>query len=286
MSASINLAAAAAANAFTFDGTSSTTFKCIAYRYSVDNSPEKGYTAQAVPGSSGDILLDNRRFANVEHVYQCIIYEDFDTNFAALKSFLLSRSGYCRLSDTTHTDEFYHAYYMDAIEPTVSRDRVMGKFTLVFRRKPQRWLVSGETAVDFSGLSTVNLTNPTYFYAAPFFDLYLSGLSAGAGFYIKYPCHSKTGSSTLVDNKISFNVPSGYASISHVTIDTETMVTNMISSNGTAYYYNKLAKYEIGEDVRTSLRLIPNAQTSISKGFINSAYFDSGSIVKPRWYRL
>ena len=129
---------------FIFDGVDSRSFDALVFENDTFSSPEKDYEVATVPGRSGDFLLKNRRFQNITHVYDVIIYRNFQRNYENLRAFLLSRDGYCRLEDSLHPDEFYTAYFSGQIQPEMTRDREMGKFQLTFNRKPQRWRKSGE----------------------------------------------------------------------------------------------------------------------------------------------
>lgn len=165
-----NLDLRAATEYFVYDGTPSYDFKCLVFPAEVDSAPEKQYQAEAIPGRDGDILLSSRRFSNVQHSYDCIIYEDFDYNFANLREYLLSRDGYCRLEDTIHNDEYYHAYITTVETPYIRRQRDMGKFRLTFTRKPQRYLKSGDVPISFithAYSESFTVVNPTRFPCAP-----------------------------------------------------------------------------------------------------------------------
>ena len=104
---------------FIFDGVDSRKFDCVVFEADTFSSPVKEYGVASIPGRSGDLLLSNRRFQNVQHVYDVVIYRNFAENFDALREFLLGRDGYCRLEDSIHPDEFYHAYFSESITPSV-----------------------------------------------------------------------------------------------------------------------------------------------------------------------
>ena len=187
MSIANRLAVRAATEYFIYDGTPSYDFRCLVFPRDIDSAQEKEYTPVSVPGRNGDILLSNKRFGNIIHSYDCIIYENFDINFANMRDFLLSRDGYCRLTDTFNPDEFYHAYFAESIQPTVWRDRSIGKFTLSFMRKPQRWLKSGDEWIQVYGsvngsaasywFNSGEVYNPTYNPSYPLLFLYGDTLS-------------------------------------------------------------------------------------------------------------
>ena len=137
-------------------------------------SPQRKYDKVSVPGRSGDLLFESDRFDNVEQRYPAILVDDFDTNYAAWKSFLLARKGYFRLSDTFHPDEFYLASF-NRIEPVrTSIYKKGGTFNMIFDRKPQKYLVIGERVRTFTSFPAV-VINPTEFEAYPLIRVYGSG---------------------------------------------------------------------------------------------------------------
>lgn len=170
-------------------------FKVFATNAGVYSAPARNFESISVAGRSGNLLMENNKFDNVEHQYPVAIYEDFNANFPALKSFLLSQKGYQRLSDTFYPDEFYLATFsrFDSInQPLMHGSK--GSCILVFERKPQRYLKSGEKKLTFTAAGS--LKNPTLFKALPFITVY--------------------GSGTLTINGVSLTIDTDYA---HLDID-------------------------------------------------------------------
>ena len=106
-------------------------------------------------------------------VYPAFIYTNFKVNVAGLRSFLLSRVGYKRLIDSYHPDEFRLGYYSSGLDAEMTSKLDAGQFDLTFNCKPQRFLVSGETPITFTGSGTIN--NPTLFNAQPLIRVYGTG---------------------------------------------------------------------------------------------------------------
>lgn len=158
---------------FTLDGVSSNTWGAFIVDSQIDNGVPRRINAKEIPGRIGSLLLQEKTLPDIEIVYSGIIYQNFETNYSAMKNFLLSRSGYVRLSDSFHPDEFYKAYYDKELEATVSRERTMGKFKLSFVRQGARYLTSGETPVEFTADGSI--TNPTYFSSRPLIRVYGTG---------------------------------------------------------------------------------------------------------------
>jgi len=130
----------------TFNGVSSDTFSALVFRIETDTAPVEELEVFEVPGRSGDLLVSNHRFPNVENRYRAVFYgENAMSNYVDFKNYLLSQHGYQRLEDDDHPDEFYMARVSKDIEPTMVKERDKVKCEIVFSRKPQRYLKSGET---------------------------------------------------------------------------------------------------------------------------------------------
>lgn len=140
----------------------------------VYSAPARNYDSISIAGRSGNLIFDNDKFDNVEHRYPTAIIKDFNRNFAALKAFLLSKNGYCRLSDTFYPDEFYLATFKqfeDVKQAFLNGDK--GTCVLVFERKPQRFLKSGEKSIAVT--NNAQIKNPTQFEALPIIHVEGSG---------------------------------------------------------------------------------------------------------------
>ena len=130
----------------TYNGVSSDKFNAVVYRVDTDDGPALDVEAFEIPGRSGDLLVSNKRFPNVEVEYYAVFAgENAEKDFSDFKNYLLSQTGYKRLEDDEHPDEFYLAYVSKNIEPVFTKDRSKVKCVVTFTRKPQRFLTSGET---------------------------------------------------------------------------------------------------------------------------------------------
>lgn len=138
-----------------------TTYSCKFFRTDTDTSPAREMTKISIPSRSGNLLIDGHKYPNVENEYTAVFYgADADSNAVALKNFLLSQVGYKRLTDSEHLEEYYMARISKNIEPVISEERGQVKMELVFDRKPQRYLHSGDT--QYSPQSGVVVGNPIY----------------------------------------------------------------------------------------------------------------------------
>lgn len=143
------------------------------------NAPTRAVEEQIVPGRNGTLIIDGGRWENIMVTYPAYITDDFADNMADLRNFLTSVRGYARLADTYHPNEFRLANFAEEITvETSGRYNSQGRFDLSFNCKPQRFLVSGETAIEFTADGAI--TNPTAFEAKPIIRIYGAG-TAGIG---------------------------------------------------------------------------------------------------------
>lgn len=156
-----------------FNGKSSADFSAYITNAGAYQAPNHSYESISVPGRNGNLIFDNDKFDNVQISYPAVIVKDFDRNFDDLKAFLLSINGYHRLSDTFHPDEYYMAVFQGIDNINVIRTHEGGTMNLVFERKPQKFLKSGERMKEYTG--TVTIKNPTRYKALPLIRLYGSG---------------------------------------------------------------------------------------------------------------
>ena len=157
-----------------FAGKNLDEFKTFITNAGVYSAPARSYDSISVAGRNGNLLIENNKFENIEHKYPVVIYDDFNKNFAALKSFMLSKVGYQRLSDSFYPDEFYLATFkqFDNVNQRYL-DGDKGTCVLMFERKPQRFLKSGENKVTFNVAGSIK--NPTQFKALPLIRVYGDG---------------------------------------------------------------------------------------------------------------
>jgi len=191
-------------NSFTIDGVNSLDYGIYTTGEGVFNAPERSVEIVSIPGKNGDLIMDNGRFENVTVTYNAGCFADtqstFASNLAAFRSALLSKYNYTRLQDTYNPDEFRMAVYRSGLEVSTIDINRAGEFKIEFDCKPQRFLVSGETPVQFinswegltdendvalanendqeieGGINEItNITNPTDFASQPLIAITGSG---------------------------------------------------------------------------------------------------------------
>lgn len=160
-------------NWLTFDGVSLKDFGVYINGNQTYNAPARSRTYVSVPGRNGDLIIDNGRYENTELVYHAFIYRNFGVNVEGLRNLLLSRTGYKRLEDTYHPDEFRQAIYSGNFQADVVEWLEAGEFDLTFNCKPQRWLKIGEDAIIVTGNTAI--LNETEQIAKPLLRVYGTG---------------------------------------------------------------------------------------------------------------
>ena len=158
--------------AFSFDNVSSRNYGVYITSEAVYNAPERDVEMIAIPGRNGAYALDNGRFENIEVKYPAGIFADNETDFAQavsdFRNYLCSKKGYFRLTDEYNPDEYRMAVYKSGLEVLPVQSKA-GEFEIIFECKPQRWLTSGETAIEVSDGETV--LNLTLFDASPMLEV-------------------------------------------------------------------------------------------------------------------
>ena len=155
---------------FTFDGVKSSDYGVWINGGGTYNAAARRYSEYKVPGRSGVLTIDEKAFEECTHKYTAFIAASFPSNVEGFRNQLMSRVGYCRLTDTYHTDEFYRAKFMDGLDVTPAPGGVAGAFEIKFKRDPRRFLTSGETDETFTADDTI--TNPTLFDSLPNIRVY------------------------------------------------------------------------------------------------------------------
>lgn len=166
-----------------FDGEDSRDYGVYITGQAVYNAPERDVEMISIPGRNGSFALDKGRFQNIEVSYPAGIFADNETDFAEaisdFRNLLCSRNGYVRLSDEYHPDEYRMAVYKSGLEVEPAQLKA-GEFNIVFDCKPQRYLISGEEAIDVDSGDTI--LNPTLFESSPMLEVTGYGsINWGAG---------------------------------------------------------------------------------------------------------
>ena len=174
---------------FKFGDVDTRNFDVYIFDLNTDMSPENKVDEIKIPGRNGSLLMENRTYENTEHRYMGVIYQNASENLAWFRNAIMQNSGYQRLEDSIHPEEFYQARYLGGLEVTLTPERSMAKFAIEFSRKPQRFLKNGEKEIEFTSSKTFN--NPTPFDARPLIKVYGSGTLNVAGKTVTISSHSR-----------------------------------------------------------------------------------------------
>lgn len=133
----------------TFDGVDiESTYGIIIDGASSWPKPERDVEYIHVPGRSGDILMDNGCWQNVEISYNLCIKDNWKTKFEDFAAWLCSHNGYFRLEDLDrHPGVYRMASFSGPLDPELWFTTDTGVFTITFNCKPQQWLLDGETKI-------------------------------------------------------------------------------------------------------------------------------------------
>lgn len=157
-------------NTITFGGVTSSTYDIYISGEGVWSAPARDAGMVTIPGRNGAFVHDKERFENIEVTYPAFIVKDNNTNFRTkiddFRNAMCAQVGYQKLVDTFHPSEYRMAALVDGMEikPILYNDHA-ATFDITFNCKPQRFLISGDTAVAVADGGTI--TNPTLFDAKP-----------------------------------------------------------------------------------------------------------------------
>ena len=160
-------------NSIIFGGIDSADFGIYIGGEGTFDAPKRDVEMISIPGRNGAFALDKGRFENIEVTYSAFNYETDLATFAQqlsdFRNAICSQKGYQRLTDTFHPDEYRMAAYIDGLEIKPIEYNTAATFDIKFNCKPQRYLTSGEEAIDVDSGDVV--TNPTLFEAAPMLEV-------------------------------------------------------------------------------------------------------------------
>lgn len=166
-----------------FNGISSMDYGIVVEHPPGYQTPARDYEAVHIPGRNGDLMIDGGSYQNAVRSYELAV-GNLGRNFAdmanAVSEWLNAPSGYARLEDSYEPEYYRMAVYQNEMDI----ENILfhaGRVTVEFNCKPQRFLKTGETALELSAATT--LRNPTGFTALPLLTVYGSGsgtLSVGA----------------------------------------------------------------------------------------------------------
>lgn len=157
-------------------GTSSEDVGMVIQHYPKVIIPARKREVQAVPGRSGDIVIEFDTFENYEQQYDCFLdakaLGGLNTVIPKVSDWLLGNSGYQRLEDTYFPDVYRMAYVVNALEFT-SFFNEYGSGTLTFNCAPEKYFKMGEEEITLT--KNQKLFNPSSFKAKPLITFTMNG---------------------------------------------------------------------------------------------------------------
>lgn len=154
---------------FHYDGKCSRDLGLFLSGFGIQDAPERDVSTIDIPGRNGSLLIDNGRYKNVTVTYPAFLRKGLPEKTDELKRWLLRSSAYKRLEDSYQREFFRMARFSGSLE-FASCGRHVSECRLTFDCKPQRFLKSGETAIESNG--PITLYNPTGFPALPYIRIY------------------------------------------------------------------------------------------------------------------
>lgn len=144
---------------FTFNGRTASSFGVQL----ADNSewwatPERDIEHISVPGRSGDLLIDNGRFNNLEITFEVNRLTD-GRALSSLINWLALNPGYQRLSVSDDPGHYRMASFEGMTQPTFGQLKKSATVSLAFNCKPQRFIISDEEGVTIRRGTPLTFTN-------------------------------------------------------------------------------------------------------------------------------
>lgn len=145
------------------------------------NRPERKVDVFDVPGRSGSIIFPSDAWENIEREYE--IFAGGGTRgtvaapFNSIAEWLNSPGGYAKLEDTYEPEVFRLAYCTGGMETENAYTR-LGRATIVFNCRPERFLKSGAEGILFKSTGSAlsgTIANPTGYPARPLIELVKAG---------------------------------------------------------------------------------------------------------------
>lgn len=158
---------------FIYDGLSSSVFGTYIASSNFLNGASRDITSVAIPGRSGNLNLDNKRFNNFTLVENLYILKDIVQNADALRQFLEAHSRSYYPFEEDFSPEIFRMARFAGEFVVETFDHVGGAFSVEFDCKPQRFLKSGTVMQEIT--SGTSITNPTAFASQPLIRIYGNG---------------------------------------------------------------------------------------------------------------
>ena len=156
-------------NNLRFGGVNSVDYGVYITGSGVYNAPKRAVENIVIPGRNGLLTIDQGRYENITIEYPAFAFgksrKEFRQKINSFRNAILSLTGYQRLEDTYHPDEYRLAIYEESFDVDVGPYGGSGRFTLRFNCKPQRFLKEGEHPIELEDGNFI--INPTQHDSEP-----------------------------------------------------------------------------------------------------------------------
>lgn len=186
-------------------------------------TPERDIEHISVPGRSGDLLIDNGRFNNMELTFE-INKVKSGGSFMELANFLASEPGYHKLTISDDTSHYRLASFESMMQPTFGQMRRTGRASISFNCQPQRFVTEDEAGLPF-GISEDGVEDFIIMGSFPSKPLFVFDNPTGTDSGIHYSRLSIDGlpsGSTAARETFTFDV-SGSTDMDQIAIDCESL---------------------------------------------------------------
>jgi len=151
-------------------------------KYPNFQKPLRKFDKYTVPGRNGDIIMMQDAWENVEQKYDIFAgsgeKHSVPDSFSGVADWLFSPDGYCELWDDFDPAHFRLAYVAGPVDVNSLSIGRVGRATVTFNCKPQRFLMSGKEPVKVTA-APFTVYNQTAFAAKPL--IFVERSSAGDG---------------------------------------------------------------------------------------------------------
>ena len=131
-----------------FGGVNSADFNVYISGGGTFSAPQRDVEIISVPGRNGDLIIDNGKWNNIEVRYPAFIPSGFEYNIEAFRSAICRKTGYQKLEDTYHPDEYRMAMLSAGVDPSTRFMNRSASLELLFNCKPQRFLKVGDEPIQ------------------------------------------------------------------------------------------------------------------------------------------
>ena len=154
---------------FIFDGLKSSDYGVYISAGMAFSDAEDDFEKVEIPGRSGDLIISKNRLKNRAGEYPAFIFAsnaaELSERVERFRNAIGSKSGYFRLFDSYNPGSYMIAAYAGGLKVDAKSRNRLAEFTIAFDCKPQRFLMSGESEIEYTEAGAI--FNPTLFDAKP-----------------------------------------------------------------------------------------------------------------------